>query len=89
MTHDILHVDEEEIEKRHAAIEFYLVKDLEMDKDTIGKIRNHEQPYRIVIRAVKEKVWDIDEILEGISAIYQAQKVPKAPDPSLINNDEE
>lgn len=70
-------VDEDELNARHAALEFYLVKELQMDQMNRDKVRQHEQPYRIVIRAIKEKAWDIDEILEGISAIYQAQQSRK------------
>jgi len=80
-----IQVDEDELNARHGAIEFYLVKDLKMDKDHISKIRHHEQPYRLVIRAIKDKVWDIDEVLEGISAIYQAQRIPSAPNIKATN----
>jgi len=85
LTQEAIQVDMEEIERRHSAIEYYLVTQLKMDKEHIKKVLEHETPYRIVIRAVNEKIWDIDEILEGIAAIYQAQLLPKAPD--LIHKD--
>jgi prephenate dehydratase len=80
-----VNVDSAELDRRQFAIEHYLVTQYKMDKETIQKVTNHEAPYHVVTRAIKEKVWEIDEVLEGINAIYQAQKVPKAPDP--VNDD--
>jgi hypothetical protein len=88
ITQEVSFVDDEELAKRHAALEFYLVKDLHMDKESIDNVRQQKPPYRLVVRAVKERIWDIDEVLDGINAIYQAQRVKKAPDPTLNNNDE-
>jgi hypothetical protein len=86
ITQEVLQVDPEELGRRQAAVEHYLVTQYGMDKDTILKVKNHEAPYRIVTRAIQDKVWVIDEVLEGINAIFKAQQIPKAPDPT--NNDD-
>jgi hypothetical protein len=86
ITQDITQVDEKELEQRQSAVVHYLVTKYNMDKDSVSKVCQNEAPYRIITGAMKEKAWDIDEVLEGIHAIFQAQKVKKAPDPTVTNN---
>ena len=89
LTQDISCIDKAELEKRYGALEFYLAKDLKMDRESIHKVCHQEPPYRILTWPIKEKIWDIDEILEGISAIYQAQQIRKGPDPTTTNDDDD
>jgi hypothetical protein len=89
LTQEVLQVDAEELDRRHSAVEHYLVTQYQMDRETIQRVKNHEAPYRIVTRTMKDKVWEIDEVLDGIVAIFQAQKVQKAPDPMKNNHDDD
>jgi len=82
ITQEMSQVSNEEIDNRHRLIERQLVTRFMMDKDSVAQVLKHNAPYRIVIRAIKDRVWDIEEILEGLNAIYQVQKIVKAPDPS-------
>lgn len=88
ITHEISQVDKDEIGRRLGMIEDRLLTRYNMDRQNISKVLQYETPYRIVIRAVKDRVWDIDETLDGIYAIYQMQKLAKPPDPSIVVNHE-
>jgi len=44
-----------------------------MEDDALRRVNNGDTPFRLVLRALEDKECDMEEILQGILAMYQAE----------------